>query len=170
VFLEPGEPAENATAAAKRFRDEVERETQDVKVRAFEPVTVAGSQGARLELVVGGRVHAIVTFFSYRDGHYRITGATPAGPRRDSQDLLLATMRSFRPLNPELARGIQEKRVRLATARSGETLPALCQRAGCAAETGPPLAVMNRVTSADRWDGGELVKIIRSEDWTPPRR
>jgi predicted Zn-dependent protease len=169
VFLEPGEPAESATAAARQFRDEVERETQDVKVRAFEPVTVAGSPGARLEIVVGGRVHAIVTFFSYRDGHYRITGATPAG-RRSSRDLLLATMRSFRPLNPELARGIQEEHVRLATARSGETLSALCERAGCAKETVPPTAVMNRVTAADRWDGGELVKIIRSEDWTPPRR
>ena len=70
-------------------------------------------------------------------------------------------------LDPALARGIQEERLRLATARSGESLTKLCQRADCAEQTVPPTAVMNRVSATDRMSGGELVKIIRAEAWTP---
>jgi predicted Zn-dependent protease len=170
VFLEPDEPADDAAAAAERFLEEMRREIRDVRVLSFDPITVAGSQGARLELEVGGRVHAWVAFFSYRETHYRMTGVIPTGPGRGAQDLILVTMRSFRPLRPADARGIEAHRIRLAEARSGEDLTALCRRARCAERTVPAAAVMNGVDATDRFQGGELVKIVRAEAWRPPAR
>jgi predicted Zn-dependent protease len=164
VFLEPSPPADDPMAAAERFLDELGRESRDVDVVALDRIHVAGAPGARLEVVVGGRVHALVAFFAFRGSHYRITGVTPAGSP-GARGLLLATMRSFRPLEPAAARRIEARRIRLAEARSGEDLATLCRRVGCAAGTVGPAAILNGIDSAHRFGGGELVKVVRAEAW-----
>ena len=168
VFLEPDKPAADATAAAKRYVAELEREIQSVEVRAFDPLTIAGDPGVRLEVEVGGRVHAIVAFFEFGGVRFRATGATPARLMKGHRNQLLAAIRSFRPLDPSAARGIRATRVRLAEARSGEDLASLCRRSECAPRTAAATAVMNGFASSDRFRGGELVKIVRAEAWSPP--
>lgn len=168
VFLEPDKPAEDATAAAKRYVEGLEREVKSVKVLGFDPLTIAGHPGARIELEVGGRIHAIVAFFAYRGVQFRATGVTPARLMKSRRNQLLSSIRSFRPLAGGDTRGIQSKRLHLVETRSGEDISALCRRSACAAKTVAATAIMNGVGAKDRFAGGELVKIVRAERWAPP--
>ncbi|MGI9430746.1 MAG: M48 family metalloprotease [Myxococcota bacterium] len=170
VFLEPDKPWDDATAAAKRYVAELEKEIQSVKVLAFDPQTIAGHPGARLELIVGGRIHALVAFFAYEGVHFRATGVTPARLMKGYRNRLLSAIRSFRPLAPGDARGIVSNRIRLVDARNGENLAALCARSECAPNTAPATAVMNGVGVRDHFGFGDIVKIVRAEPWTPPER
>jgi predicted Zn-dependent protease len=76
---------------------------------------------------------------------------------------MLATARSFRPLD-EKERQVPVTRLRVATARAGETLASLSQRTGNVWSVND-MAVYNGVFADHRFKGGETVKIARQETY-----
>jgi predicted Zn-dependent protease len=103
-----------------------------------------------------------LTWVAHRGSIYRITGvASPrAGSRYDATFFSVA--RSFRPLPPEARQSIRERRLRIARARSGETLPQLSQRTGNLWNV-QETAVMNGVFANARLESGQLVKVALPE-------
>jgi predicted Zn-dependent protease len=110
-------------------------------------------------------VHA--TFLSMRGGVYRIVGITTSMPRHEP--LFTSVARSLRPLPPDLLEEVRELRLRLVTAEKGETLADLARRSG-SAWTAFELGVLNGVPGSHRFEGGELVKVTRSEAYRPADR
>ena len=72
--------------------------------------------------------------------------------------------RSFRPLPTEARQSIREQRLRIARARSGETLPQLSQRTGNAWNV-QETAVMNGLFANARLESGQLVKVALPEHY-----
>jgi predicted Zn-dependent protease len=72
--------------------------------------------------------------------------------------------RSFQPLRPEVRRSIQQKRLRIATARAGESLKQLSRRTGNTWDL-QQTAVMNGIFTTDRLEADQLVKVAVAEDY-----
>jgi predicted Zn-dependent protease len=79
---------------------------------------------------------------------------------------MLGTARSFRPISDEERRSIRVTRLRVETARAGESLVALGQRSGSAWSPAES-AVQNALFPDHRFEGGELVKVAREEPYIP---
>lgn len=117
----------------------------------------------RIELDVPGPQGAtfvLSTFFSYREGTWRITGLSPAVVADRHRGRMVATTRSFRPISPEQRARAGGMRIELATARAGEDVAALCERAG-SGWSATRTAVANGLEIGQRFAGGELVKVAR---------
>ena len=80
--------------------------------------------------------------------------------------LFLNVPRSLRSLDPYERAKIQEKRLRITTARAGENLMELSERTGNQWDI-QQTAVMNDLFADHVLDSGQLVKIAVSEDYVP---
>lgn len=93
-------------------------------------------------------------WIAYRDAIYRFIGIAPESYR----DILQGTAFSFRPMTKKEKASITETRLRIVTARSGETLAALSKRTGNQWDA-KTTAVMNGLKETQRLKKGQLVKI-----------
>jgi predicted Zn-dependent protease len=93
---------------------------------------------------------------------YLVTGMAPSMRAGAYEGRFLSTARSFGPLAPERRAALRVERVRIATARPGETLVALSQRAGNAWDL-QTTAVSNALFTDHRFAGGEWVKVTDEE-------
>jgi predicted Zn-dependent protease len=75
---------------------------------------------------------------------------------------MVATARSFRPLTEAERASIQATRLRVVTARPGEGLAELGRRTGNAWDPSST-AVYNGIFVDHRFEGGELVKVVKVE-------
>ena len=102
-----------------------------------------------------------------RDGSiYRFTAVAPGPAFRRYTGLFLNVPRSLRSLEPYERAKIQEKRLRITTARAGENLMELSERTGNQWDI-QQTAVMNDLFADHVLDSGQLVKIAVSEDYVP---
>ena len=109
---------------------------------------------------------AYVTFIPYREATWRITGFSLSIVEKKYLPHTLNTARSFSPLTEKQLRSIEETRLVLAEARSGEDLVALGRRTGNAWDPSRT-AILNGVFTNHRFQGGELVKIARVQPYSP---
>src|SRR5690606_5289883 len=141
------------------------RKRQGIQVEDARPVQVAAGAAWRVRVRgtgSGGALRGQVTFVPHAGATYLITGLAPAF-RSDAYDgRFLSTARSFGPLAPERAAALRVERLRIVSARPGETLAALVQRTGDAWDL-QRTAVVNGVFADHRFAGGELVKVARRE-------
>lgn len=171
VVLEAGGAGDDPEEAAAEWLAKATR--QGLRVHAQEPVVLAGSRAWRVRGTVGGprgTLHAVVTWIAWRGSVYRITGLARS---RRSEGILVGTARSFRPAPPELVADVTEARLRVVSARAGETLSALSRRAGNTWNL-QETAVMNRLFATDALAAGQLVKVAVAEPYAasaePPAR
>ena len=95
---------------------------------------------------------------------YQVLGAAPSSRWNAHRATFEATANSFRPISEAELRELRENRLRLATARQGETLQQLATRAGSEWSAGK-IGVANAMATEERLSGGELVKISRREPY-----
>lgn len=163
VSLEHEAMGDDPQRAASGFLEKVR--AQGLRVEKLQPVKLGGLRAFRAQGRAsgsGGSLQVQLTWVAHRGSIYRITGiASPrAGSRYDATFFSVA--RSFRPLPPEARQSIREQRLRIARARSGETLPQLSQRTGNVWNV-QETAVMNGLFANARLESGQLVKVALPE-------
>jgi predicted Zn-dependent protease len=157
-------PADSPQAAADAWLAMMEK-TQKLDVEESKRVQVAAGDAWRLGVrgaTAGGSLRASVTFVPHAGATYLITGMAPSMRGGAYEGRFLSTARSFGPLAPERRAALRVERVRIATARPGETLAALSQRTGNAWDL-QTTAVSNALFTDHRFAGGEWVKVTDEE-------
>jgi len=170
VFLEAGYPTADPKAAAEEFIAERKKEER-FSVGESRPVKIGGLDAWRLQLTGSSgmvAVKATMVFIPYSDSTWRITGLSPSVVAEKYRGRILNTMRSFRPLTEEQRKSIQATRLRIATAQPGEGVSELTRRTGSAWDFSQ-VSLANGLISGHRFEGGELVKIARTEPYVPER-
>jgi predicted Zn-dependent protease len=164
VALEHAGKGRDPAAAADAWL--LEGAAHGLRVDSRKPIRLAGGDavrilgGIRAEVPLG--VHA--TFLASRGSIYRIIGVTTSMQRHEP--LFTSVARSFRPMTQDLLESVRELRVRLVPAQGGETLQELAKRSG-SEWTAVELGVLNGVGGTHRFEGGELVKVAKSEAYRP---
>ena len=79
---------------------------------------------------------------------------------------LRSVPRTFRPLPPDWNESIQERRLRVVSARSGESLQQFSARVSNTWNL-QQTAVMNGIFADARLEAGQLVKVAVAEQYTP---
>ncbi len=155
-----GDPWTRGEEWLRRFTGE------DVEVETTQSVSVGRRPAWRAELNTGGsrfgRVTGTATFVSHGDRTFRLMTVAPTRAARAQLRRALTAVRSFRRLSPENRRLVRARRLRIVAAESGESLADL----GSRAEDTWGLtdrALVNGLFSNHSFDGGELVKVARSE-------
>ncbi len=161
--LPPGDLVELAEDfSLKAERDYRVRVTEKKKIRLGEIGAIRyGYEGGR----IGRSVVARVTFFPFAESTWRIVGAGPSVAAKRYLGQILLAARSFRPLTDEARSQIRTNRIHIVLTRPGEDIVALGERTGnawSAAET----ALINGQLGNEIFDGGELMKILRSERYS----
>ena len=156
-YLKHGGPGEDAVAYTEKFLEDPANKGFNVTEK--KTVVIGGMPSVRLAGTSGtarGRVKVQMSFVPYKGSMYLLTGMSMG--KAHYKGVFLNTMRSFGPLTPEQRAQIQELRLRIATARSGESLKALSGRTGNVWDV-QQIAVANAIYTTDKLDGGALVKV-----------
>jgi len=161
VYLTSDQPAGDLVELADKFAAELEEEA-GIKVTERKRVKLGKIDALRYTLSGGGSVSARITFFPFADSTWRIVGAAPAAAVNRYLPQILLTTRSFRPLSAAHRNQIRIQRLRVVLAHSGEDLVRLGQRTNNA-WTPSVTALINGKLGNEVFEGGELVKILRTE-------
>ncbi len=139
---------------------------EDVQVEATQSVSVGRMPAWRAELNTGGsrfgRVTGSATFVSYGDRTFRLVTVAPTRAARAQLRRALTAVRSFRRLSPENRRLVRARRLRIVVAEPGESLADLGRRAEDTWVV-TDRALVNGLFSNHSFEGGELIKVARSE-------
>ena len=108
-----------------------------------------------------------VTWISYGDLIYRITGAAPPAKFPKMRDALAGIAASFGPLSSADRSEVKDARLRVIEARGGEKLDALIDRSGSAWKAEMALLANGMVASGDLAPG-DLLKLPIPEQYVPP--
>ena len=144
--------------------------SQDFNVHVTEKkkVRIAGAQAVRYGFEGGGGRRSIVarvTFFPFADSTWRIVGAAPSAAANRYLGQILLSARSFKPLSDKSRSQIRTKRLHVVLVRPGEDVVRLGERT--ANEWTPTeTALMNGLLGNEVFEGGELMKILRSEAYS----
>jgi predicted Zn-dependent protease len=170
IELRAGPPAESAQEAARILREEHGREMQ-LRIERQLPVKIGDLEAWRIEggsVVQGQSVHTTITLIPYNNLMFQVTSFTRSG----KSDKYLArsrnTARSFAPISEAERNAVEVVRLRVVSARAGETLAELNTRTGSTLRPGE-IAVLNGVFTDTRFGEGDLVKIARSEPYIGPK-
>jgi predicted Zn-dependent protease len=172
VFLRADQPAGDPRAVAEKWVEKERGGDTRIQVVESEAVRIGPSEAWRLELDVGSRggsLFSLVAFVPYQKATWTITGIASAREAERFRGPLLGTLRSFRPLGPDVPTTFEAQTLRVVEARAGEDLGALGRRTGNAWDP-TTTAVANGLFPDHRFAGGERVKVARSEPWRAPRR
>lgn len=113
-----------------------------------------------------GPMAADLTWIPHEGRMYRLTGLSGIDRHRAYQGAFLSVARSFRSLRPEEIRGIQEQRLRIVEARTGETVAQLVARAR-SSWNATEVSVANALPAGARLTAGRLVKMAVGEPYRP---
>ena len=115
-----------------------------------------------------GEIALDLTWVAHAGRIYRITGATRPDALPAMAPLFRATVESFRPLTERELAAVRETRLRLVTARAGETLGDVLARAR---STWNPetAAVANGLEATGRLAAAQLVKVAVAEPYARGR-
>ncbi len=136
-----------------------------VRVTEKKKVRIGSIQAIRYGFEGGGigrSIVARVTFFPFADSTWRIVGAAPAAAANRYLGQILLAARSFRPISDRSRSQIRVKRLHVVLVRPGEDVVQLGERTGNA-WTPTETALMNGMLGNEVFEGGELMKILRSE-------
>jgi predicted Zn-dependent protease len=139
----------------------LEREARIDLSRNAERLTIAGLPAVRTTAVArarGGPVVLDLTWIAYRGRTYRFTGATPAERAGGMRPAFRETAGSFGPLADAERARIRQARLRLVSARAGETLGELVGRTQ-ATWSVEMAAAANALDASARLRAGQLVKV-----------
>ena len=159
IVAEGDDPMAGARALEARANAPVVRDTRTV--------TVGGRPAARTELSArtdDGPVSAYLTWLAHGGRIYEIAGITSparAATLRASFDEVAA---SFGPLEPVERASIREDRLRLVTARPGESAQSLAERAR-SSWSPSYVAMANALGGAASASGGERIKVAVTEPY-----
>jgi predicted Zn-dependent protease len=109
-----------------------------------------------------------ITWIAYKERVYQITGVLPKKQFDQSLMLLHATIQSFRPMTASEHASMTITKLRIATARDGETLQDLLVRTESIWSI-EPAAVANALQTNSRLHATQLVKIAQREPYVPSR-
>lgn len=106
---------------------------------------------------------AIITWVAFRNQMFRLTGVRK-NAKAIYQQALKKSIDSFHALTVNEIKSIQQQRVRIISAKNGESLAALLTRAGSDWDE-EACAVANNIHVGDILKKGQLVKIVKSEPY-----
>ena len=138
-------------------------EPQIAKLRRFQ---ISGLPAADLAATTRDRMYVDLTWIAHRGRIFRVTGVCHETDRARYRPIFERTAATFRPLRSEDRTRIVESRLRIRSARSGETVAEVVSRSG--ATWPPPLAAVANGVSLDRkLEAGWPVKISVTERYRP---
>jgi predicted Zn-dependent protease len=166
IVLDLAGRGDDPEAVARAF---IEKRLQEIHAEVIrtERLEVAGGPAFRMRGVARtpqGTLSGMLTWFAHDGLIYRVGGVARSAVAEKYLGRAHSTTRSFRRLRPEERSAIQVRRLRVVTAREGETLEALSQRTGNAASL-QVIAVANDLFVSSRLREGQLVKIGVSEPY-----
>jgi predicted Zn-dependent protease len=164
VFLAVDGPDRDPRAAAEAWLEKM-REENRLDLVESKPVKVGGEDAWRMRLAARG-ASSYVTFIPFDDSIWRITGIARSVSAARNLGPTLLTSRSFHPIDEDERSRIRVSRLSWVDARAGEDLGALSRRTRNTWDV-QMTAVYNGVFANHRFAGGERVKILRDEAWTP---
>jgi predicted Zn-dependent protease len=158
--MKPGDLVELADEFSVKAADEF-----GVKITEKKKVRLGHLSAVRYGFEGGGfgrSIVARVTFFPFAEATWRIVGAAPSGAANRYLGQILRSTRSFQPLTAESRAKIRTKHLHVILARGGEDLIQLGQRTNNA-WTPTETALANGLLGNNTFEGGELIKTLRSE-------
>jgi len=171
VFMSADQPAGDPQAMAEAYFEKT-KEEQHLKLKESQPVKLGQLAAWRMELEGSSRAGSVsifMVFVPYGKATFRITGMSLSIGAQSYRGRFINTARSFRPLTPAERSSIQSMRLRVVTARAGESLVTLGRRTGNAWDPSRT-AVYNGLFADHRFEGGELVKTAQVEAYVPRGR
>jgi predicted Zn-dependent protease len=138
------------------------------KVERF---TVGDLPAARIQIETQtkqGHVIVEITWIAHKELVYQITGVLPKVQFDQSHMLLRSTIQSFRPMTASEHASLTITKLRIATAKDGETLQELLVRTESTWSI-EYTAVANSLQTNSRLHAAQLVKIAQREPYVPSR-
>lgn len=111
----------------------------------------------------GNGIEAQMTFFPFAEGTWRIVGMAPTAAAKRHFSAMLVTTRSFGPVTPTHLAAIHTDRLKIVQARRGEDIASAGNRNGNTLDPSST-ALLNGFLGNERFDGGELIKVIVRSD------
>jgi len=168
IALELAGPGSDPEAAARAYLKKHEKEVKFVIERQG-PVNISGRpafEAVGTVLTPGGGVAAVLTFVALGERVYLISTVAKSMVASSYRGRAVATVRSFRPLEPEERESIDVLRLRSAKAEADETLEELSRRTRNALDL-QRTAVANGLFTEDRLKAGQVLKVAVSERYRP---
>jgi predicted Zn-dependent protease len=161
VYLTGDLPAGDLVAAADDFAKKAQEE-EGVRLTGKQRVVIGTIDGVRyaFESSRGFPISALITFFPYREGIWRMVGMAPAAAADRYFGPILLSMRSFAPLSDANRARIRIDRLEVVLARAGEDVVALGERTDNRLDPAST-ALLNGMLGNETLSGGELMKIVR---------
>jgi predicted Zn-dependent protease len=125
-------------------------------------LTINGLSAARAVIPADGRAQIELTWIAHGGLIFQLAAVASTAQFKTFQPVFDAVAGSFRPLTGHERAGITEKRVRLITAREGETIEALAARAHSVWKT-EEVAVVNGLVAATPLREGQVLKVALEE-------
>jgi predicted Zn-dependent protease len=132
-------------------------------------LTINGLPAARAVVPTDGRTHAEVTWIAHGGLIFQLVAIASSERFKTYQPLFEAVAGSFHPLSGHERARITETRVRLFTARKGETIEALAARTHSAWKT-DEVAVINGLVAATPLREGQVLKVAVEERYETQER
>jgi len=125
-------------------------------------LTINGLPAARAVVPADGKAHIEITWIAHGGVIFQLAAVASTEQFKTFQPVFDAVAGSFRSLSAHERAGIMEKRIRLITARKGETIEALAARAHSAWKT-EEVAVVNGLVEATPLREGQVLKVAVEE-------
>lgn len=161
VYLTGDLPAGELVEVADDFAEKAQKE-EGVRLTGKKRVAIGAIDGVRhaFESGRGFPISAIVTFFPYGEGIWRMVGMAPRAAADRHFGPILLSMRSFAPLSDANRARIRVDRLEVVLARAGEDVVALGERTDNRLDPAAT-ALLNGMLGNEILSGGELMKIVR---------
>ena len=130
-------------------------------------LTINGLSAASAVIPADGKAQIEITWIAHGGLIFQLAAVASAKQFKTFQPVFDLVAGSFRPLTGHERAGITEKRVRLITARKGETIEALAARAHSAWKT-DEVAVINGLVAATPLREGQVLKVAVEERYESP--
>jgi predicted Zn-dependent protease len=130
-------------------------------------LTINGLPAARAVIPADGKAQIELTWIAHGGLIFQLAAVASTGQFKTFQPAFDGVAGSFRPLSGHERAGITEKRVRLITARKGETIEALAARAHSAWKT-DEVAVVNGLVATAQLREGQVLKVAVEERYEAP--
>jgi len=167
IFLEIQGPGDDVESAASEYLAELE--DSGFRVEAVQSLRIGPHAAFRVEGQLsgaGGKLKARLTWLEREGSIYRFTAVAPDAAFQRYTGSFLNVPRSLRTLKAHERAKIQEMRLRIAVAHSGESLTELSERTANRWDI-QQTAVMNDLFTNHVLELGQLIKIAVSEDYLP---
>jgi len=169
IFLKAEMPPGDPQIMAETWVEK-NRENAKITVHSSDPVKVGEIDAWRMHLTIAGArgpsTSTLVTFFPYGEATWSIAGMTRKGFEKQYWGRFLGTARTFTPLAQAERLSFYATKLRVVTALPRESIATLSKRTNNSWSV-QDTAINNALFVDHEFEGGELVKISRSEPYIP---